>query len=542
MAVNIPGLISLIVFYLLIMVFGFWGAWMKRKRGINKSEANMVANRDIGLLLGCFTMTATWVGGGYLLGTSESIYTPGMGLLWTQPPFCYSLSVLIGGCVFAKEMRRQGYVTMIDPFQRKLGRFMGALVSLPAICGEMFFAGAILSALGATLVVIVGISHEVAVITSACIAVFYTLFGGLYSVAYTDVAQLIFMFFGMWLSIPFIFTNDALIAPITETAYWNQSWLGSWDMNLSGKWIDSTLMLIGGGIPWQCYFQRVLSAKTPTTARTLSIVSCFGCIFMSTPSILIGAAASSINWTATTYGPGTPLENGEEAMILPICLQYLTPHAVAFFGLGAAAAAVMSSADSSILALASMTTRNFYQPLIRPQASERELIWVMRVGTVLAGIVPTVCAIKVKSVFALWFLCSDLIYAILLPQLIAVVYFDPNSYGALPAYIYALIMRLGGGESFLGVPPFINYPGNVFPDKANFPFKTFTMITSLIMLLSISYAAKFLFEKGYIPAKYDFFDCKLAYGGRKIELVHLESKASKDESSSTNQKSEVESN
>ena len=40
---------------------------------------------------------------------------------------------------------------MIDPFQRKLGRKMGALLSLPALCSETFFCGAILAALGKTI-------------------------------------------------------------------------------------------------------------------------------------------------------------------------------------------------------------------------------------------------------------------------------------------------------------------------------------------------------------------------------------------------------
>ena len=49
----------------------------------------------------------------------------------------------------------------------------------------------------------------------------------------------------------------------------------------------------GGGIPWQCYFQRVLAANSARTAQILSYVGCFGCIVMSIPSILIGAAAAS---------------------------------------------------------------------------------------------------------------------------------------------------------------------------------------------------------------------------------------------------------
>ena len=50
---------------------------------------------------------------------------------------------------------------------------------------------------GATLSVILELDTKISIIVSACIAVFYTLFGGLYSVAYTDVVQLICIFFGL---------------------------------------------------------------------------------------------------------------------------------------------------------------------------------------------------------------------------------------------------------------------------------------------------------------------------------------------------------
>lgn len=50
---------------------------------------------------------------------------------------------------------------------------------------------------GATISVIVDIDVNISVVLSALIAIFYTLFGGLYSVAYTDVIQLFFIFFGL---------------------------------------------------------------------------------------------------------------------------------------------------------------------------------------------------------------------------------------------------------------------------------------------------------------------------------------------------------
>lgn len=50
---------------------------------------------------------------------------------------------------------------------------------------------------GATLSVIVDIDINMSVIISAMIAIFYTLVGGLYSVAYTDVVQLFCIFLGL---------------------------------------------------------------------------------------------------------------------------------------------------------------------------------------------------------------------------------------------------------------------------------------------------------------------------------------------------------
>ena len=58
-------------------------------------------------------------------------------------------------------------------------------------------------------------------------------------------------------------------------------------------------------------------------------------------------------------------------MILPMVLQYLTPSYISFFGLGAVSAAVMSSADSSVLSASSMFARNVYKLLVRPRVSNQ---------------------------------------------------------------------------------------------------------------------------------------------------------------------------
>lgn len=67
---------------------------------------------------------------------------------------------------------------------------------------------------GATISVIVDIDVNISVVLSALIAIFYTLFGGLYSVAYTDVIQLFFIFFGL---VRFVFVNE--FRPVSLTGF-----------------------------------------------------------------------------------------------------------------------------------------------------------------------------------------------------------------------------------------------------------------------------------------------------------------------------------
>lgn len=51
--------------------------------------------------------------------------------------------------------------------------------------------------IGATISVVLDLSYAVSIWISAAVAIIYTLMGGLYSVAYTDIIQLTLIFFSM---------------------------------------------------------------------------------------------------------------------------------------------------------------------------------------------------------------------------------------------------------------------------------------------------------------------------------------------------------
>ncbi|XP_006031944.1 high affinity choline transporter 1 [Alligator sinensis] len=519
MPFHVEGLVAIIVFYLAILLVGIWAAWKTKNIGSSgdRSEAIIVGGRDIGLLVGGFTMTATWVGGGYINGTAEVVYVPGYGLAWAQAPIGYSLSLILGGLFFAKPMRSKGYVTMLDPFQQMYGKRMGGLLFIPALMGEMFWAAAIFSALGKEISVIIDININISVIVSALIATMYTVVGGLYSVAYTDVVQLFCIFLGLWISVPFAMLHPA-VEDIGRTAVkkvHQEPWLGNIKSLDVYTWIDNFLLLMLGGIPWQAYFQRVLSSSSAMYAQVLSFLAAFGCLVMALPAILIGAIGASTNWNQTEYGAIEPWRRQEADMILPIVLQYLCPVYISFFGLGAVSAAVMSSADSSILSASSMFARNIYQLSFRQNASDKEIVWVMRITVFVFGASATAMALLAKSVYGLWYLSSDLVYIIIFPQLLCVLFIKgTNTYGAITGYLFGLFLRITGGEPYLYLQPLIIYPGCYIDESGiyvqRFPFKTLAMLTSFLTNIAVSYLAKYLFESGTLPPKLDFLDAVVA--------------------------------
>lgn len=286
-------------------------------------------------------------------------------------------------------------------------------------------------------------------------------------------------------------------------------WFGTLDRKHVGQYIDAALLLVFGGIPWQEYFQRVLSTKSVLRAQVLSYVAAVGCVIMSIPSILIGMVAKAAAWNETTYAGTIPIPPEETKMVLPLVLQYLTPQVVAFFGLGAVSAAVMSSADSSMLGATCMFARNVYRLCFRSQASEREIIWVMRVSTFVIGGLATSMALTIPTIYGLWYLCADLVYVVLFPQLVCVVHLRNhcNTYGSLSAYIIGLLLRILGGEPIIHLPAVVHYPWYDEEDGQLFPFRTLAMLVSFVTLLLVSWFTKWIFENSYLPAKFDVFHC-----------------------------------
>jgi high affinity choline transporter 7 len=350
----------------------------------------------------------------------------------------------------------------------------------------MFWSAELLVALGSTFGVVLDLNLVTGIVVSAAVVTLYTMAGGMWAVAYTDAFQLVLVIVGLGVGLPFALSavggvaaawdayqaarpeSAILVPPLTATAGWTRGTIVSW-------W-DASVMLMLGGVPWNCYFQRVLSCRTPRAAQAHSILSGLMTIALTVPPLLMGLVAFAYVWPPAIADRLA----AQPADALPLIFRDVVPPVIGLLGLAAIVGAVTSSFSSSILSAGSMFAWNVWRRLLKPDLSAGGLSLVMRVAIATLGVGAVWMALEVQSVQALWFFTSDLVFVLLFPQLVAALYDSKaNLIGSVAAFTVSLILRLGGGEPLFGIPATIAYPEWL-------PFKTVAAGAGMILLPLVS--------------------------------------------------------
>ena len=465
---------AITVFLFTLAAFLAVGMFAARKVKDGTASDLMVAGRSLPQWIALLTMTATWVDGGYLLGTAEGAFKTNVAS-GVQGGLCFGLSLVIGGIFFSRRMRTLGYNTLIDPFESRFGKHWAAVLFLPAMMAEVFWSAELLVAIGSSFDVLMGVNLTSAILLAALVVTVYTMIGGLWSVAYTDVFQLGLVALGLIAALPFVLDSTGGLGA-TLAHYREVRPSGGWTPAAVWSWWDVSAMLVFGGIPWNCYFQRVLSCRTPADARKMSINSGLLTMAFVIPPLLIGMAALVYPWR----GDALARVSANPSEVLPMMLKQVAPGWVAMLGLLAIVGAVTSSFSSSVLSAASMFSWNCCRRLLWPSLSAGTMKRVIRISVAVLGAGALLMALKVQSVQALWFFTSDLVYVLLFPQLVYAL-FDPkaNRIGSIAAFTVSLVLRVGGGEPLLGIRPWIPYPELL-------PYKTMAAATGMVLLPVVS--------------------------------------------------------
>ena len=446
----------------------------------------IVAGRSMPMWVAALTMTATWVDGGYLLGTAEGAFKSSVQLA-TQGGIGFGLSLILGGVFFAGTMRRFGFTTLIDPLEARFGSRWAAVLFLPALAGELFWSAELLVAIGSTFGVLLDLPLTPAILVSAFVTTAYTVVGGMWSVAYTDVFQLALVAIGLVAALPTVVSGAGGLHhawDIYATAHPGATSVlpplavqpGVWSHGDIVGWWDTSMMLVLGGIPWNCYFQRVLSCRSERDAARQSVWSGVLTMLFTVPPLLMGIAAFAYPWPASIAASlrETP------ANALPLLFKYAVPRAIGLLGLAAIVGAVTSSFSSSILSAGSMLSWNCLRRLMWPHMAAHQLRRTIRGSVLLFGVIAAALALKVQSVQALWFFTSDLVFVLLFPQLVYAL-FDrqANRTGSMVAFTVSLALRVSAGEPLLSIPALVHYPDT-------YPFRTVAALAGLVLLPLVS--------------------------------------------------------
>jgi high affinity choline transporter 7 len=360
---------------------------------------------------------------------------------------------------------------------------------LPALASELFWSAELLVAIGSTFGVLLDMPLTAAILLSAAVTTAYTVAGGMWSVAYTDIVQLGLVALGLAAALPYVLDGVGglahawaayaaarpeavgILPPLAPTT---DLWRGAAVL----RWWDTSLMLVLGGIPWNCYFQRVLSCRTPRDASRHSIVAGLLTIALTIPPLLMGIAAFAYPWPDALAAR----LRTSPADAMPLLFSHAVPPAIGLLGLAAIIGAVTSSFSSSILSAGSMLGWNCLKGLVWPSLTAPQMRRLIRVAILVLGAAATVLALRVQSVRALWFFTSDLLFVLLFPQLLWAL-FDPraNRTGSMAAFAVSLVVRVGGGEPLLGVPAAFAYPEDL-------PFRTIAAGLGLVLLPLVSRA------------------------------------------------------
>lgn len=417
-------------------------------RRIRNATDFVVAGRRLGIGLCTFTLFATWFGGGTMIGAAGAAYSGGLSAV-VADPFGAALCLLLAGAFYVRVLRRLRLLTVADFFRRRFGRtaeILGAASVLPAYIG---WVGSQLLAVGTVLSAYADLPFVASVMIAAAIVLAYTVLGGMWGVTLTDFFQAVVLIAAISVLLPLVLGEAGGVSSAVErmreghTRFLPAGGILEWAFFLQA-WL-----LIGvGNLPGQDLMQRALSARSERIAQ-------WSAYFGGGLYLVVGLIPVALGMVGSVLMPG--LSNPEE--IVPrLAMEYLPPVGLALF-LGALFSAMMSSADSGLLAPASVFGQNIVRNVAK-DLSPKEVLVAVRAGVVVFCGLALAVALLFGSVYTLmvesW---TVMMVALFAPLTLGLYWKRANGPGAVAGILaglgvwLALVLR---GALFAGAPALPN--------------------------------------------------------------------------------------
>jgi SSS family transporter len=367
-------LITAVLLYFLITIgIGLWAA-----QRVHNSKDYLVAGRSLPLYMNMATVFATWFGAETVLSVSATFAKDGLGGI-VADPFGSSFCLFFVALFFARAFYRMDLLTIGDFYRKRYSKPVEVVTSVAITASYLGWTSAQMTALGLVFSVLSGgaISLNTGIVIGAAIVLGYTIWGGMWSVALTDLFQTVVILIGLvavaWLVGGMAGGPAKVIGAAYEAGkfeFWPKGGTREW------LWFLAAWMTLAiGSIPQQDVFQRVTSAKDERTAVRGSLLGgllYFGFAFV----------PMFIAYSALVIDPGFDklfaAEDGREIQrILPDLILERTPLWAQVLFFGALLSAVLSTASGALLAPTALFTENVVRPFT-PRLSDREFLLLLR--------------------------------------------------------------------------------------------------------------------------------------------------------------------
>jgi SSS family transporter len=386
-------LVTFVLLYLLVTIgIGLWAAMR-----VHNAKDYVVAGRSLPFYMTTATVFATWFGAETVLSVSATFAKDGLGGI-VADPFGASFCLFFVALFFARAFYRMDLLTIGDFFRKRYNKPVEVITSVAITASYLGWTSAQLTALGLVFSVLSGgaIDLGTGILIGAAIVLGYTIWGGMWSVAMTDLFQSVVILVGLvaiaWLVSDMAGGAGKVIAAAAEAGKF-----GFWPKGGAKEWLwflAAWMTLAIGSIPQQDVFQRVTSAKNEKVAvrATLAGGAIYFC-FAFVP-IFIAYAALVVD---PSLGKLFEAEDGREIQrILPNLILEKTPLWAQVLFFGALLSAILSTASGALIAPTALATENIVRPFFR-NMSDREFLMLLRVVLVTFTLAALLFALNSRS-------------------------------------------------------------------------------------------------------------------------------------------------
>ena len=386
--------LAFVLYFVLMLGIGVFFFFTSKAAG---DKDYFLGGRKMGPWVTAMSAQASDMSAWLLMGLPGSIIAFGLGQAWIG--IGLAIGTALNWIIVAKRLRKFSKASgdAITLPQYLTNRFLAKSSALKIICAVVFlvsFTIYVASAFSAGAKVFTQLfptlESGTAMIIFAAIILVYTFLGGYKAVCWTDFFQGLLMLIAV-LAVPIIMvtlgnTDSSLL---NQAVYAADGTVYTFTANL----FSAPPKEIISGLAWGLgYFGmphilvRFMGIEKPSMVKKSSIVAIVWVV------LSLGAVIAIAYFGRMFLIEGAPfaeelLSSGQQEMIFVKLTRELFPSFIAGILLAAIIAASMSTADSQLLVASSSFTSDIYKPIIRKNASDKEILWVGRIVVVIVSVV-----------------------------------------------------------------------------------------------------------------------------------------------------------